>query len=124
MKTEYTYYQGENARGSWNESKKLLRRYKKWEKLGDKELLELLNRVERLEVDANAHGGSVDLNWHGDMEGNGKAWMILNCDEDDWLKLFINALPRLRQLLTERESSNADISRRADNAHPAAERTQ
>jgi len=110
MKTEYTYYQGENARGYWNDSKKLLLRYKKWEKLGDKELLELLNRVERLELDVNAHGGSVDLNWHGDMEGDDKAWMMLNCDEDDWLKLFINALPRLRQLLTERESSNNIIS--------------
>lgn len=100
MKTEFTYYKGENASLCFPQSKKLVRRYRGWTKLKDEDLLVLLEKVNRLAVVANAHGGSVDLNWHGDdMEGDGKAWMILSSDEDEWIKLFLNALPRLRELL-------------------------
>ena len=102
MTTEYTYYGGENARFAWNDSKKLLRRYKKWEKISDEELLALLNRVTHFEVDANAHGWSTQLKWSGDFGST--ADIGFECSEDEWIKLFMNALPRLRQLLSERAS--------------------
>ncbi len=102
MKIEYRYNSGEHAHCSLNDAKKLICQYKASEKLSDQELLELLDGVKLLEVCAAPFAGSTDLNWYGNMGGYGKAWMILNCDDEHkWVKLFINALPRLKQLLIE-----------------------
>lgn len=106
MKILFDYYKGENAIYSWEDSKKTIRRFKKFRKTSDQELLDLLNHLQSVLVDVNEHGGNVGFEFQDrfdNEESDGSGPLIsMDTTEIEYVKLFICAFPRLKSLLEEK----------------------